>query len=241
MFDKVKQYFSTMPQQSISLPKTLKISNTLPDIQLKTHHQAKRLKLKVSPTEIILVVPKSTSRAMIDNFLTQSLEWLEQTWATQHQNHNHHQTQLRLFHIAQPIQIQAQRQALLWHFDETSAILSVNELQRESAIRQFILHQAKQHLPAILREVAQEMNIKMAKISIRHAKTRWGSCNQRQDVMLNAYLVCCPLHLIRYVCIHELAHIVHFDHSPHFWQYVEQFDANYLQHREELKQIHINY
>lgn len=33
-----------------------------------------------------------------------------------------------------------------------------------------------------------------------------------------------PAQITRYVCIHELAHTKHFDHSPAFWAEVAKFD-----------------
>ena len=46
--------------------------------------------------------------------------------------------------------------------------------------------------------------------------------------MLNAALVLMPEHIVRSVCIHELAHTKHFDHSAAFWNTVAQYDENYL-------------
>ena len=73
------------------------------------------------------------------------------------------------------------------------------------------------------------------KCAIRQPKTRWGSCTSKHDIMLNSGLVLFPKDITRYVCVHELAHTKHFDHSASFWNEVLKHDANFQQHRKILK------
>ena len=54
-------------------------------------------------------------------------------------------------------------------------------------------------------------------------------------LMLNSTLVLVGQEMTRYVCVHELAHTRHFDHSPAFWAEVEKHDVNYKHHRKALK------
>ena len=44
-----------------------------------------------------------------------------------------------------------------------------------------------------------------------------------------------PEQLVRYLCIHELAHTRYFNHSPLFWAEVARHDPDYLVHRQQLK------
>ena len=73
-----------------------------------------------------------------------------------------------------------------------------------------------------------EENIPFPKLKIRKMKTRWGVCNRRDlSVTLNSKLIRYNTFIIDYVVIHELSHLVHFDHSKEFWQTVEKYMPNY--------------
>lgn len=53
-------------------------------------------------------------------------------------------------------------------------------------------------------------------VAISRAQRRWGSCSDRKRIRLNWRLVQAPDFVRRSVVAHEVAHLVHFDHSPAF-------------------------
>lgn len=82
-----------------------------------------------------------------------------------------------------------------------------------------------------------EENILFPKLKIRSMKTRWGVCNKRDDsITLNSKLIRYSLHEIDYVIIHELSHLVHFDHSKEFWETVEKYMPDYKKSVRVLKE-----
>lgn len=75
---------------------------------------------------------------------------------------------------------------------------------------------AKSYLPARLEELSQITGLKYNKVTIRAARTKWGSCTGHNNISLSLYLMTLPKHLIDYVLLHELCHTVHHNHSPKF-------------------------
>ena len=55
-----------------------------------------------------------------------------------------------------------------------------------------------------------------ADVKLTRAKRRWGSCSSEGVLRLNWRLVQAPDFVRRSVVAHEVAHLVHFDHSPAF-------------------------
>lgn len=80
-------------------------------------------------------------------------------------------------------------------------------------------------------------SIPFPKLKIRSMKTRWGVCNRRDtSVTLNSKLIKYSLDEIDYVIVHELSHLVHFDHSRAFWNTVEKYMPGYKKSVKVLKE-----
>lgn len=56
----------------------------------------------------------------------------------------------------------------------------------------------------------------LARLALSGARRRWGSCSPAGSIRINWRLVMAPDFVRRSVVAHEVAHLVHFDHSPAF-------------------------
>lgn len=63
-------------------------------------------------------------------------------------------------------------------------------------------------------------------ISFKYYKSKWGECTSRKDISINTILLFCPLEILHYIVIHELAHIGMLNHSSKYWQKVESILPN---------------
>ena len=54
------------------------------------------------------------------------------------------------------------------------------------------------------------------KLALASAQRRWGSCGPDGAIRINWRLIMAPDFVRRSVVAHEVAHLVHFDHSPRF-------------------------
>lgn len=78
--------------------------------------------------------------------------------------------------------------------------------------------------------------LKVLQIKINSANTRWGSCSSKGNINYSWRLIMAPTKVIDYVIYHELAHLVHHNHSDRFWAKVEEMMPDYRQHKDWLKE-----
>lgn len=82
-----------------------------------------------------------------------------------------------------------------------------------------------------------EESIPFYRMRIREMKTRWGVCNVKsKTITLNSRLIEYPLEALDYVIVHELSHLIHFNHSNSFWNLVAKYKPDYKRIRKELKE-----
>jgi predicted metal-dependent hydrolase len=97
----------------------------------------------------------------------------------------------------------------------------------------FYKEKSKEILPKIVDKYSNMMKLFPTKLKYRKNKRVWGSCNYKNEINFNIYLMKLPMELIEYVVIHELAHIKHKNHSKKFWNLVEYYCEDYKK-REKL-------
>lgn len=117
---------------------------------------------------------------------------------------------------------------------------TTNILKIEKVVTQWYRREAERVFAECVAHYAALMQVAPKEIKLSSARTQWGSCTVRGIVRLNWQLVKMPLHLIDYVVVHELAHLVEMNHSDAFWNVVKIACPEYAQCRSELRHYGIN-
>ena len=94
---------------------------------------------------------------------------------------------------------------------------------------------AKEELPAIVKKYADLMGVTYNRITIRHQKTRWGSCTKTGNLSFNCLILKMPETVRDYVIVHELAHRKELNHSTKFWTIVAEYCPWYKEAKQWLK------
>lgn len=78
-------------------------------------------------------------------------------------------------------------------------------------------------------------------ITVKYATSFWGHCSHSGNIAISVRLMFAPPRVIDYVILHELAHLVHHDHSPRFWKLVESVMPDYEQAEKHLTEHNLRY
>lgn len=81
----------------------------------------------------------------------------------------------------------------------------------------------------------KRLSITYGKVRIKNQKLRWGSCSKDGNLNFNLLLSALPSHIMDYIIIHELIHLIEFNHSDRFWELVEEAIPTYKDCRDWLK------
>ncbi|MEX0896105.1 MAG: SprT family zinc-dependent metalloprotease [Patescibacteria group bacterium] len=212
----------------------------------RTHPRAKRLSVKIDQAgKVVVVTPRFTPGWLIKKFVTDNQEWIaahQQKLSSSRSALLDTPSTLLLFgkkyqahvrYLAQQapgVYTQAD-QLVINPFDPKTNSLKDCSQQ----LTRFLKKSARRYIEPQSLQLAEKMSLNVSKIQFRAQKSRWGSCSHTGTLSFNWRLVHCPVEIINYVVIHELAHLVHFDHSRAFWTLVAQHDPAYQQNRGWLK------
>lgn len=131
--------------------------------------------------------------------------------------------------ILKHLAIMQDRQA---HDPIPAGVISDKELRH-------MTEEARIIIPERVKYFAQIIGVTYGQITIRHQKTRWGSCSSSGNLNFNCMLMATSPELIDYVVVHELCHRKQMNHSPLFWKEVEEILPDYRNLRSRLREYRL--
>ena len=199
--------------------------------------RARRLTVRVFHSgRVEVVVPSRTARSAVERFLARHRPWIEKKRAEAKKN----AVPLEPF---PPSQIELAGAGETWRIHVAGGpgrprlravapgLLSLTGNTADgravqNVMRRWLCARAAEVLAPMLEECAREMELPYRRIAVRRQRTRWGSCSSRGTISLNCCLLFQRPEVVRYLLIHELAHVRHMNHSARFWELVARYSPD---------------
>ena len=98
-----------------------------------------------------------------------------------------------------------------------------------------LLHTA---IPSLIAKWETRLGVNVNSYFLRRMKTKWGSCNHRaRTIRLNTELVKKPRHLLEYVVVHEMLHLMERRHNEGFVRLLSKHYPSWRDARVELNEL----
>ena len=188
----------------------------------------KTLTICIEKGEVIVKSPKTTTVEHIEAFLAQKEKWIAKKLAEQTNRNSIFSGVIDgtkiLYHGAfYSVQKSAAHKRIT--LDGNSLFVPTKYEDGAAATRAIAAwykRLAAKELLAELDEMSQRTGRKYTAFALTNAKSKWGSCDGKNNIRLNWRLVMLDRELVDYVIIHELAHTVFHNHSAAFWAEVDK-------------------
>lgn len=187
-------------------------------IVVRRQRNARRMTLRLSPDgrEVRVTIPDWCRTADALSFAHSRVDWLGE--------------QLASLPVAEPVghgaELRFRGRTLTIHHDPAAPRRPLLQHDRiaiggpESALqgrlRRWLEGEARSIMVDDLAHYCDLARKPAPRLALSNAKRRWGSCAPDGSIRINWRLIMAPDPVRRSVVAHEVAHLVHFDHSPRF-------------------------
>lgn len=190
---------------------------TLP-IALQRNRRARRLTLRMAPdgSEVRLTLPRWCASKEALAFVHARRGWLEEQLARIPQ-HTPPVAGGTIRYRGEELTVAWQRELPRTpRLEDSRIILGGPQDTLARRLQRWLETRAEGLLREDLALYCERAGRETPELRLSRAQRRWGSCSTSGTVRINWRLVQAPDHVRQSVVAHEVAHLVHFDHSPAF-------------------------
>ena len=209
--------------------------------ELRRSRRRRTLGLTVTPQQVRIHAPNWTPHAEIDHYVQQQQDWLRRAWARMQAKMPTptaaDRSQPRYLGRSLTLQIHASLFTGVRRTGKELRVYAPPDIDTDALVRAWQQSQAAKLLAWRMGRIARRLGRAPTRFALSNAQTQWGSCTRKGHIRLNWRLIQAPLALIDYVAAHELAHLVHLDHSPAFWAQVAVLCPEAFARRAALRKI----
>ncbi|MBM4422402.1 MAG: M48 family metallopeptidase [Chloroflexi bacterium] len=110
-----------------------------------------------------------------------------------------------------------------------------DQIKKEALVAEWYRQQLKAAVQPLIAKWEPLMGVKVARVYVRHMKTRWGSCSPGAgSIRLNSELAKKPRECLEYIVVHEMAHLLEPSHNARFIGLMDRFLPMWRSHRDVL-------
>ena len=102
------------------------------------------------------------------------------------------------------------------------------------ALKELYRKAAKHRVGALVRSWAGKLGLDVPPFTIRDSKKRWGSCSSRGNLNFSLRSACLSDDELSYLVLHEMAHLVHFDHGAGFHAFLTVHMPTWKEHQQNI-------
>jgi predicted metal-dependent hydrolase len=192
-------------------------------LSLKVSKRARRMTLRLDPDtrQMHLIVPQRTDFNYAFNFAEQHRRWIREKLSSLPKPVPYADgTILPFFGRDHYLEIVRDRDLRATKIEIKNRIMTVETNLTDASMRieRHLRVWVRDELEILAQEKADMIRRRVAQVRVRETKSRWGSCAEDGNLSFSWRLIFAPREVIDYVVAHEVAHLVHFDHSPAFWR-----------------------
>lgn len=108
---------------------------------------------------------------------------------------------------------------------------------RSNVLNVWYRRELKTAVPPLMNKWQRIMGVEVSEWRIKQMKTRWGTCNTRvKRIWLNLELIKQPEHLLEFIIVHELTHLLEPSHNGRFKSMMDGYMPDWRERQKELKQ-----
>lgn len=209
----------------------------------------KNMYLRVLPPngEVKVSAPSSLSNKEIIDFVKSRKKWILKK-----------QKQISENKIKAPLKYTTGEKHPLWGKDYTLQIIKNDKIKkivvddkksilylpiqkrstiekRKSLLNEFYRTELQNAIPPILNKCSKIVGKSPTEVKVRKMKN-WGNCNQKGRITLNLNLAKKDPICLEYVMIHELCHLIEFNHGKKFKILMDKFCPNWKEIKKRLNE-----
>jgi predicted metal-dependent hydrolase len=208
---------------------------TIP-ILVRRHPGARRIVLRYQPVKaaLTLTLPRRASLRQGLSFVEEKRPWIEAQLARQPVAQPV-AAGMQLCVLGQPCEVVHVGGRGVVRREEGRLLVPGDAAFLPRRVRDWLLAQARAEISRQCHARAAELGKRVASVTLRDTSSLWGSCTSAGRLSFSWRLVLAPPSVLDYIVCHEVAHLVHLNHSAAFWQVVASLCPHYRESRDWLK------
>lgn len=225
------------PAESL-VPQRLLLDGQEVECQFVRSKTAKKLRIKVKPGGVDVVVPEGRDRQEALTFVSEN-----QTWVIQQLERTRRLRSLRrpdrTSHGLMPfrgnvVPVRVVRSDV-WRAPnkvvlEEGSISIVCGMNTggapERSLENWLRKQARERVSSLIEDSVFRMKRVPNRVYIMDQRTKWGNCSALGNLSFNWRLIMAPDFVLHYIVTHEMVHLAIPDHSHRFWLMVQSICPN---------------